>query len=367
MESLEMRTAGSMRTCVMPEVTFWSGKRVVLTGHTGFKGGWLALWLRRMGASVTGIALPPVTAPNLFTAASIGAAVESHICDIRDADKTARLIRSVRPDVVFHLAAQPLVRESYLRPIDTFSSNVMGTVHVLEALRGADNAKVAVFTTTDKVYVNREWVYPYREDDALGGHDPYSASKAASEMAVASYRAAFLETQGLAVATVRAGNVIGGGDWSKDRLIPDAVRAWEKGETLSIRSPGSVRPWQHVLEPLGAYLVLAERLWGDRTLAGAYNIGPDSAETASVRTVVTLARAAYGRGEVEFGSCDQGFHEAGLLTLENAKARAVLGVKPRWTLRQAIERTMHWYDAFARGTHAADLCDADIATYEDAT
>lgn len=349
----------------LPSLAFWQDKRVLLTGHTGFKGGWLALWLKRLGAHVTGLALLPDTVPNLFTAASVSEGLDSHICDIRDAAQTKAITRAARADIVLHLAAQPLVRESYLRPIDTFSTNVMGAVHVLDALRNDPTVKVAVMITTDKVYTNREWVYPYREDDALGGHDPYSASKAASELAIASYRLSFLDAQGVAVGAARAGNVIGGGDWSKDRLIPDAVRAWEIGAPLNIRSPGAVRPWQHVLEPLSAYLVLAERLWHDHSLAGAYNIGPDSADMASVRQVVTLARTAYGRGEIEFAETGPDLHEAGLLTLENVKARSLLGIAPRWELGSAIERTLRWYDAFAKGARADGLCHADITAYEE--
>lgn len=364
-ESVAMTTLVPDVARGLPSSTFWRDKRVLLTGHTGFKGGWLALWLKRMGAHVTGLALLPDTAPNLFTVASVAEGLDSQICDIRDAARTKAIARAARADIVLHLAAQPLVRESYLRPVDTFSTNVMGTVHVLDALRNDPTVKVAVMITTDKVYTNREWVYPYREGDALGGHDPYSASKAASELAIASYRLSFLDAQGVAVGSARAGNVIGGGDWSKDRLIPDAVRAWEIGASLNIRSPEAVRPWQHVLEPLSAYLVLAERLWRDHSLAGAYNIGPDSTDMASVRHVVTLARTAYGRGDVEFALTGPDLHEAGLLTLENAKARSLLGIAPRWTLGSAVERTLRWYDAFAKGARADVLCHADIAAYEE--
>lgn len=276
-----------------PDSSFWRGKRVLLTGHTGFKGAWLALWLQRLGAQVTGLALAPATTPALFTLAGVAQGMDSHVCDVRDAAAVAARVRAAQPDVLLHLAAQALVRPGYAAPLDTFATNVMGTAHVLDALRGLDSVRVAVVVTTDKVYRNREWAYPYREDDALGGHDPYSASKAASELVAASYRDSFLAVQGVAVATARAGNVIGGGDWAEDRLIPDAVRAWEQGATLHIRHPQATRPWQHVLEPLAAYLRLAEVLWQRPQRAGAYNFGPLPHEAATVQHVIELASGAY--------------------------------------------------------------------------
>ncbi len=343
---------------------FWRGKRVLLTGHTGFKGGWLALWLQRLGAQVTGIALPPDSTPNLFQLARVDDGMESRHADIRDAASLSAIIRPVRPEIVLHLAAQPLVRASYREPLETFASNVMGTAHVLDALRGVDSLRVAVMVTTDKVYQNREWPYPYRESDALGGHDPYSASKAASEIVIACYRDAFLAAQGVAVASARAGNVIGGGDWSQDRLIPDAVRAWQSGQVLAIRRPQSIRPWQHVLEPLAGYLTLARKLWEEPALAGAYNFGPQSGEAATVRDVVELARSAYGAGEVHFGDDSAGPHEAGWLALETAKARNALGLVPKWALSESVKRTMAWYRAQQQGADARRLCEAEIAAYE---
>lgn len=344
---------------------FWGGKRVLLTGHTGFKGGWLTLWLQRLGAMVTGIALPPCTTPSLFELARIGEGIDtSHFCDIRDAVGLAAIVRATNPEIVFHLAAQPLVRASYRDPLGTLSCNVMGTAHLLDALRGLDSVRVAVVVTTDKVYSNNEWPFPYREDDVLGGHDPYSASKAASEIVVASYRDAFLASQGVAVASARAGNVIGGGDWSVDRLIPDAVRAWQLDRVLDIRRPEAIRPWQHVLEPLGGYLKLAEKLWTEPTSAGAYNFGPHTQEAATVREVIALARAAYGDGEVRFSDGSEGPHEAGWLALEIAKARGVLGVSPRWHLDEAVERTMVWYRQQKGGADARALCEAEIIAYE---
>lgn len=353
-----------MESLVTPNAGFWRGKRVLLTGHTGFKGGWLAIWLQRLGAKVTGVALPPCTEPSLFQAARVGALIDSHYCDIRDAAALRERVQSARPEIVLHLAAQALVRSSYAQPVEAFAANIMGTAHLLDALRVTPSARVAVMVTTDKVYRNNEWPYPYRESDALGGHDPYSASKAASELVIASYRDAFLREQGLAVASARAGNVIGGGDWSADRLLPDAVRAWRDGGDLHVRRPQSVRPWQHVLEPLAGYMTLAEKLWHAPALADAYNFGPDAAEAAPVRTVVDLALSAYGKGRVVYAEQIEGPHEAGLLTLDTSKARAVLNVAPHWALSQAVTRSMNWYRRFDAGEDGQALCHADIDRYE---
>lgn len=347
----------------LPKSDFWRGKRVLLTGHTGFKGTWLALWLLRLGASVAGVALPPATSPNLFSLTRAADGLASHFCDIRDADALSRIIREKRPEIVFHLAAQSLVREGYRNPLGTFAANVMGTAHLLDALRDLDGLRVAVMVTTDKVYRNSEWVLPYRESDALGGHDPYSASKAASEFVIASYRDAFLAEQGIALASARAGNVIGGGDWSADRLIPDTVRAWQTGGVLEIRRPQAIRPWQHVLEPLNAYLILAEKLWQDPALGGAYNFGPHTHEAASVRQVIELARSSWGGGEVRYGDGSEGPHEAGWLALEVARAREILGIMPRWPLTVAIQKTMAWYRAQHDGADARSLCESEITAY----
>lgn len=348
------------------EVTldFWRDKRVFLTGHTGFKGGWLSLWLQRLGAQVTGVALPPNTTPNLFELARVSDGMESQYCDIRDAVSLSTIVRAAQPEIVLHLAAQPLVRASYRKPLETFGSNVMGTAHLLDSLRGLDSVRVAVMVTTDKVYHNQEWPYPYRENDALGGHDPYSASKAASEIVIASYRDAFLAEQGVAVASARAGNVISGGDWSEDRLIPDAVRAWAAGRPLDIRRPQAIRPWQHVLEPLAGYLTLAQKLWEQPELAGAYNFGPQTHEAVTVRKVVELARRAYGAGEVIYGDSSEGSHETNWLALEIAKARVTLGVTPKWALAETVNRTMAWYRAQHEGSDARNLCEAEITAYE---
>ncbi len=343
---------------------FWSGKRVLLTGHTGFKGAWLALWLQRLGAEVTGIALAPATRPSLFALLGDKPWMTSHLCDIRDAKALRMLVQAARPEIVFHLAAQALVRASYLQPLDTLATNILGTANLLDALRSVPGVRVAVMVTTDKVYQNREWCYPYREDDALGGHDPYSASKAASELVIASYRASFLSTAGVAVASARAGNVIGGGDWSADRLMPDAVRAWQAGVPLTIRSPHATRPWQHVLDPLAGYLTLAHELWTRPELAGAYNFGPHTQDAASVKNMVELACSAYGVGAVSYEKDSECPHEADLLALETAKARSLLGLCPRWALPEAITRTMAWYIAQHTGADARALCLTDIAEFE---
>jgi len=354
-----------MANALRPDPDFWCGKRVLLTGHTGFKGSWLALWLGRLGAEVSGLALPPATDPNLFTLARVSENLHaSHWCDVRDPQAVAACVQAVRPQIVLHLAAQALVRAGYAAPLDTYATNVMGTAHVLDALRGQSDACVAVVVTTDKVYRNREWCYPYREGDALGGHDPYSASKAAAEIVAASYRDAFLAAQGVAVATARAGNVIGGGDWAPDRLLPDAVRAWDAQRSLHIRHPHATRPWQHVIEPLAAYLRLAERLWAEPALAGAYNFGPLPHEAATVGDVVKMASGAYPSSATSYEKNIDGPHEAGWLALETAHARQALGVAPRWGLATAVTRTMNWYRQQHAGADARALCLADLAAWE---
>jgi len=343
---------------------FWRGKRVVVTGHTGFKGAWMALWLHRLGAKVTGISLPPATTPNLFNLASIETIADSHFCDIRDAAAVATLINKVQPEIVFHLAAQALVHASYRDPLTTFGTNVQGTANVLDALRYLESVRSVVTITTDKVYKNLEHPYPYRETDVLGGHDPYSASKAAAEIVIASYRDSYLAEKNIAIASARAGNVIGGGDWSADRLIPDAIRAWSTNQPLQIRRPQAIRPWQHVLEPLAGYMKLAERLWDTPTLAGAYNFGPETHEAATVREVVQRAQTVYGKGQIIWGDGTEGLHEAGWLALEVTKARNVLGVNSRWSLAKTVERTIDWYRKHQEGSNAKALCEADIAAYE---
>lgn len=342
---------------------FWKDKQVLLTGHTGFKGAWLAFWLSQMGANVTGISLAPSGTPNLFTLANIAQMTNSHFADIRDADAVSNIVQKAQPEIVLHLAAQALVRPGYRDPLGTFATNVMGTANVLNTARGVNSVKAIVAVTTDKVYKNLETGRAYKEDDQLGGYDPYSASKAAGEIIISSYRDSYLADQGVAVASARAGNVIGGGDWSEDRLIPDAIRAWDANLPLEIRRPSAVRPWQHVLEPLNGYLVLAEKLYTDLSFSGAYNFGPKTDEAATVKTVIGLANQVYGSGSVLWGDGTEGPHEAGLLSLEISKAREILEVTPRWNLLETIKRTMGWYLQQRRGVNAHLLCDADIAAF----
>jgi CDP-glucose 4,6-dehydratase len=353
---------GAMEMLVKGDI--WRGRRVLLTGHTGFKGSWLALRLAALGAQTTGFALAPDTKPNLFTLARIADTLTHIEGDIRHRATLADAVREARPEIVLHLAAQPLVRAGYAAPIETFATNVMGTAHLLDACREVSSCRAIVVVTTDKVYRNLEQPYPYREDDALGGHDPYSASKAAAELVAACWRDSFLRERGVAIATARAGNVIGGGDWSVDRLLPDAIRAWESGEILSVRHPGAIRPWQHVLEAVDAYLTLSEALWRKPDLAGAWNFGPETGSAATVRTVVELARKTFGTGEIRYEAEDAGPHEAGWLTLETAKARHALGVRPRWSLEEAVRRTMDWYRRLAAGADARALCTQDANDFE---
>jgi CDP-glucose 4,6-dehydratase len=349
---------------VKPNPAFWRKKKVLVTGHTGFKGSWITLWLQKLGATISGISLEPATNPNLFTIANIGDCCNSLICDIRDDKKLAEILKKESPDIVFHLAAQPLVRSSYKDPIETFSTNILGTANILQAIRSSNDTRVAIMITTDKVYQNNEWYWPYKETDRLGGHDPYSASKAASEMVIESFKKSFFTDQNVAVASVRAGNVIGGGDWSEDRLIPDAVRAWELGNPLIIRRPLAKRPWQHVLDPLCGYLILAEKLWQSPELQGAYNFGPQSHEASTVKQLVTLAHASYGKGEIRFEFEENGPHEAGWLALEISKAREILDFEPLFDLKIAIEMTTDWYKGFYAGESPLQLCLNQIDKYE---
>jgi CDP-glucose 4,6-dehydratase len=348
-----------------PNSQFWSGRRVLVTGHTGFKGSWLALWLKRLGANLTGIALAPNSRPSLFELAGVADGMQSHICDVRNLRELQARVRETSPEIVFHLAAQSLVRQGYSEPVETYSTNVMGTVNLLESVRPVPSTKVVVVVSTDKVYRDsgsRGAVCT--EDRPLGGHDPYSASKAACEIVTQGYREAFFARNGTAVATARAGNVIGGGDWSADRLIPDAIRAWGAGRCLSLRMPHAVRPWQHVLEPLAGYLILAERVFLEPDKAGAYNFGPATGETATVADVIRMAAASFGGGAVEITNDPNAPLESEWLALDATKARSELGVEARWALDAAISKTMDWYRQHSGGTNAAALCQADLDAYE---
>lgn len=352
---------------------FYAGRRVLVTGHTGFKGGWLALWLRRLGATVHGYALAPSTTPSLFEAARVGAAVESDIrADLADLRRLRSAFEAAQPEVVFHLAAQPLVRASYAEPLGTFATNVMGTANVLEATRACNSVRAVVLVTTDKVYQNREWQQPYREADQLGGHDPYSASKAAAEIVAASYRSSFFATENghpARIATARAGNVIGGGDWSPDRLIPDCLAAFSKGVPVELRFPHAVRPWQHVLEPLAGYLQLGLRAFSSdgAVFARAWNFGPGPEGDATVGDVANALGRLWGSGaRVEAVPGIDHPHEAGLLRLDSTLARTKLGWTPRWSLDQAIEKTVAWHHAWSRGAAMDEFTFSQIEDYESA-
>lgn len=346
---------------------FWAGRRVLLTGHTGFKGAWLALWLHRLGARVTGLSLPPEGQTPLFDAAGVMALLDHRVVDLRDAGAVAAQVREARPEIVLHLAAQALVRRSYAEPLATFATNVMGTAHLLEALRGVSSVRAVVVVTSDKCYENREWVWGYREGEPLGGHDPYSASKAATEMVAQAWSRAFLAEAGIGLASARAGNVIGGGDWAEDRLLPDLVRAFRRGEAAPIRRPDAVRPWQHVLEPLAGYLQLAQRLVDDAgTAAGAWNFGPADDDARPVREVADLAAHAWGpeAGWAVVG--DPGPHEAHWLKLDASKARQHLGWRPRLSLDEAVAWTVGWYRRFVEApAQARPLALAQIERYEE--
>lgn len=332
-------------------VDFWRGRRVFITGHTGFKGGWLTLWLSSIGAKVTGYALAPSTEPSLFEDARVVEGVDSHIEDIRSFDVLRRAVSAARPEVVFHLAAQPLVRQSYLDPRETYETNVMGTVNLLEAVRSGSSVRAVVVATSDKCYENRGWLWGYREDDAMGGHDPYSSSKGCAELVVSAYRRsffdpAFITAHRVGVASVRAGNVIGGGDWAPDRLVPDFVRGIETGIPLQVRNPGATRPWQHVLDPLHGYLNLAESLAAGRgDFASAWNFGPPDEGTKPVSWIAERIAAIWGeeaRWEVRE---DKQYHEATLLKLDSSKARTLLGWRPRMELDATLTSLVEWYKA----------------------
>lgn len=327
----------------------WQGRRVCITGHTGFKGSWLTLILTSMGAEVTGLALAPPAGPNLFSVLGLAGDINHVVGDIRDPAVVARTMAQAQPDTVLHLAAQPLVRQSYLDPLETYATNVMGTAHVLDAVRMTPSVRHVVSVTTDKCYENREWLWPYRESEALGGHDPYSSSKACAEHVTAAYRSSFLRASGVHVASARAGNVIGGGDWAADRLVPDFFRAADRSEPVLCRYPAAVRPWQHVLEPVAGYVALAEALFeqGD-AVAEAWNFGPAEDDARPVGWILDLLTAiAGGPGWVRDGS-DQP-HEAGLLMLDSSKARQRLGWSPRWRLARALEETVAWHRAWREG------------------
>jgi CDP-glucose 4,6-dehydratase len=354
------------------DAQFWQGKHVLVTGHTGFKGAWLCLWLQQLGAKLTGFAQPHKE-PSLFEDANVTAGMRSITGDIRNFAELRDALDSTGPQIVFHLAAQSLVRRSYLDPVETYATNVLGTVHLLEALRRTGGVRAMVNITSDKCYENQGWAWGYREDDRLGGHDPYSASKAAAEIVTSSYRASFFSggehaCEGVALASARAGNVIGGGDWADDRLIPDVVRALMAGQQVHLRNPHSVRPWQHVLDPLAGYMLLAQRLYTEGSrFASAWNFGPMHQDPRSVSWIVDYFLSKWGSGESWAADTSASPHEAHYLKLDTSKAISELGWKPRWDIGTALEATVEWYKARKDGNDMRRVTLRQIASYTSAS
>lgn len=352
-----------------PTSEFWSGRKVFLTGHTGFKGCWLSLWLQSMGANVTGYSLSPEADLNLFEVAKIATGMESYFADIRDLAALRSAINAVRPEIIIHMAAQPLVRHSYVAPVETYTTNVIGTVHVLECARHCSSVRAVINVTTDKCYENKEWVWGYRENEPMGGYDPYSNSKACAELVTSAYRNSFFNSANYAehhtaIASARAGNVIGGGDWAADRLIPDFIRAIAAGDRVKIRNPGAIRPWQHVLEPLSGYLLLAERLvTHGPEFAEAWNFGPNESDARTVEWIVQSLVEGWGDGAGWEKNDSPQPHEATYLKLDCSKAHARLDWQPRWTLETALSRIIDWHKAQLAGQDMHELCIRQIEEY----
>ena len=348
----------------MPNPGFWRNERVFVTGHTGFKGGWLTLWLSMLGAKVTGYALPPDTEPSFFEAVSLERHLtQNHLENINDYATLEAALTAADPEVILHLAAQPLVRRSYAEPLETYQTNVMGTANVLQAARHCAALQAIVVVTSDKCYENQAWPWGYREIDTLGGYDPYSNSKACQELVVSAFRQSYLQDKGVAIATARAGNVIGGGDWSEDRLIPDAMRAHAAQACLTIRSPQATRPWQHVLEPLAGYLVLAEQLCTNPRLASGWNFGPYDSDVRNVEEVLKLTSQCLTGGLKWQVDNSAQPHEAQLLKLDCSKSLSMLGWKPQWALEQALGHTCDWYGRFLANRSVDEISQSQIAGY----
>lgn len=345
------------------DFSFYKGKKVLVTGHTGFKGSWLCRLLLKLGAEVTGYALEPPTQPDLFQLLDVESQMHSVTGDIRDLEKLKQVFAEAQPEIVLHLAAQPIVRESYKNPVYTYETNVMGTVNILEAVRQCKSVKSFLNVTTDKVYRNNEWEWGYRENDELDGYDPYSNSKSCSELVTHSYEKAFLKELGIAVSTARAGNVIGGGDFAADRIVPDCVRAIADGKKIAVRNPHSTRPYQHVLEPLGAYLMIAGSQYEDASCAGAYNVGPGDDDCITTGTLADLFCEAWGEGASWENLCQEGPHEANFLKLDCSRIRSTFGWKPHWQVKEAISQTVKWYQAWLDGDDTAAFTDRQIEEY----
>lgn len=341
---------------------FYQGRRVLVTGHTGFKGSWLCKVLSHLGAEVTGFSLGPPTNPSLFCLANMASDVRSVVGDIRDLDALRWTISQTKPEIVFHLAAQPIVRESYRDPVFTYGTNVMGTVNLLECVRNTASVKSVLNVTTDKVYRNREWAWGYRENEELDGFDPYSNSKSCSELVTSTYRRSFFSEKSVAISTARAGNVIGGGDFAKDRILPDCIRAAATGETILVRNPHSTRPYQHVLEPVVAYLMIAAGQYNDPDLAGAYNVGPDDGDCYETEVLVELFVKCWGNARWE-ASSQPGPHEANFLKLDCSKLKSAFGWRPRWNLTKAVEETVRWSKCYYAGGDLRQCMDEQIESY----
>lgn len=351
--------------CGMIDKSFWKGKRVFLTGHTGFKGSWLSLWLKELGAEVYGYSLAPEVSRSLFEVCSIASQINSKIADVRDLKTLQKAMSDSNPEIVIHMAAQPLVRRSYHQPVETYSTNVMGTVNVLEAARNCSGIKAIINVTTDKVYENKELDVPFKEEDRLGGFDPYSNSKACSELVTASYRSSFFDSLGVKVVTARAGNVIGGGDWSEDRLVPDIIRAYEKNEAVSIRSPGAIRPWQHVLESLSGYLALAQHLYQENNqYIHSWNFGPGTEDFMTVGDIVEVIKKDLPHLGITFEIGKADLHEAKILKLDNSLAKSNLDWSSQWSARTAVYKTFEWYEEYLKGKEPLDLSLSQIREFE---
>lgn len=359
-----MENMGRLKGTVNPE--FWKGKRVFVTGHTGFKGSWLSLWLQDMGAVIKGFALEPSTKPNLFTLAKVGNNMDSAIGEITNLKHITESMKSFNPEILIHMAAQPLVRLSYQDPTLTYATNVMGTVNVLEAARECSNLKAIVSVTTDKCYENKEWAWGYRENEPMGGHDPYSSSKGCAELVTAAYRKSFFYCENSAfLASARAGNVIGGGDWSDDRLIPDILKAFTKGDSVIVRNPMATRPWQHVLEPLSGYLVLAQHLYEDgNSYAEGWNFGPKDEDCKPVSWILDKMVAKWGNGASWELDKNKNPHEAGYLKLDCSKAAIKLNWYPKWSLEYALENIINWHKHYILGKNIQEQCLQEIARYQ---